>query len=46
MKVGINFPDTFSGRILNCEHIGKTGDDLVNLWNEQNPEDQVVSSQN
>jgi hypothetical protein len=37
----LNMPGTFSGRIINRENIGKTSDELVTLWNEQYPEDQV-----
>jgi len=43
---GLNAPGTFSGSIINREHIGKTGDELVQLWNTQYPEDQVEFSQN
>ena len=39
-------PGLFSGRIINRENIGKTSTDLVTLWNEQYPEDQVTFSQN
>jgi hypothetical protein len=37
----INMPGVFTGTILNREYIGKTGDELVALWNEDNPEDLV-----
>jgi hypothetical protein len=37
----LNMPGTFSGTILNRDNIGKTGEQLVQMWNEQNPEDQV-----
>jgi hypothetical protein len=43
---GLNLPGTFTGTILNRENIGKTGDELVALWNEANPEDQVGFSEN
>ena len=39
---GLNLPGVFSGKILNRENIGKSGDELVALWNEANPEDQVA----
>jgi len=39
-------PGSFNGRILNRENIGKTGDELVQMWNENNPEDQVGFSEN
>ena len=38
---GLNIPGIFSGTILNHENIGKTGEELVALWNEANPDDQV-----
>ena len=41
---GLNFPDVFSGDIINAENIGKSSDELVAMWNEANPEDQVVLS--
>ena len=40
---GLNVPGTFTGTIRNRENIGKTGDELVRKWNEDNPEDQVVT---
>lgn len=39
----LNSPGIFTGTILNRENIGKTGDELVHKWNENNPEDQVAS---
>ena len=39
---GLNVPGTFTGTILNRQFIGKTGDELVAKWNEDNPEDQVT----
>ena len=39
---GLNLPGVFSGKILNREYIGKTGDELVAKWNEDNPEDPVL----
>ncbi|MFZ5821191.1 MAG: HU family DNA-binding protein [Chloroflexota bacterium] len=41
MNAGLNMAGVFSGDILNRENIGKTGDELVELWNELNPDDQV-----
>lgn len=37
----LNQPGRFTGNILNREHIGKTSQDLVDMWNEANPEDLV-----
>jgi len=42
MNYNLNMPGTFSGTILNRENIGKTSDELIILWNNQNPEDQVL----
>lgn len=38
---GLNVPGTFTGTIRNCEHIGKTPDELVARWNTENPTDLV-----
>ncbi len=43
---GLNIPGVFSGTIINRENIGKTSDELVAMWNEANPEDQVGFSEN
>ena len=43
---GLNMPGTFSGTILNRANIGKTSDELVTMWNTENPEDQVEFSLN
>jgi hypothetical protein len=37
----LNQPGVFSGTIINRENIGKTSDELVNMWNEANPTDLV-----
>lgn len=39
---GLNVPGVFSGTVLNRENVGKTPDELVTLWNENFPDDQVV----
>jgi hypothetical protein len=31
----------FRGRIINADNIGKTGDELVTLWNDDHPDDPV-----
>jgi hypothetical protein len=46
LNYGMNMPGTFSGTILNRSNLGKTSDDLVNLWNTEFPDDQVVFSEN
>lgn len=38
---GLNVPGTFTGRIANRENIGKTSDELVTMWNTDNPADMV-----
>lgn len=43
---GLNKNGNFEGAIINREHIGKTSDELVALWNTEHPEDQVVFSEN
>ena len=34
-----------SGRIINRENIGKTSQELVQLWNEEHPEDPITLGQ-
>ena len=41
-----HFPGIFTGTIINRENIGKTSEELVAKWNEENPTDQVVFSDN
>jgi hypothetical protein len=42
LKNGLNVPGEFSGEIENSEHIGKTGDELVAMWNDEHPDDPVA----
>jgi hypothetical protein len=35
-------PGAFEGAITNRQNIGKTADELVQLWNEEHPDDQVA----
>ena len=44
LNYGLNMPGTFSGTILNRENIGKSADELVAMWNEAYPEDQVATA--
>jgi len=37
----LKVPGTFTGKILKRENIGKTGDELVEKWNTDHPEDIV-----
>jgi len=43
---GLNIPGVFTGTIINRENIGKTREELVVMWNETFPEDQVTFSEN
>jgi hypothetical protein len=43
---GLNQPGTFSGTIINRENIGKTSDELVNMWNQEYPQDLVEATEN
>ncbi len=38
---GLNIPGIFTSPILNCEHSGKTSDELVSMWYADNPTDMV-----
>jgi hypothetical protein len=38
---GLNTRGTFSGTIRNRRNIGKTGDEIVQQWNEEHPDDPV-----
>lgn len=42
LNYGLNIPGIFSGNIINRENIGKSSNELVERWNVDNPEDQVV----
>jgi hypothetical protein len=42
----LNIPGIFTGTILNRENIGKTGDELIEKWNIEHPEDPVTFSEN
>lgn len=39
---GLNVPGTFTGTIRNRENIGKPGNELVDKWNTEHPDDQVT----
>jgi nucleoid DNA-binding protein len=41
LKNGLNVPGEFRGDILNRENVGKTSDELVEMWNTEHPDDQV-----
>ena len=38
---GLNLPGSFTGTIINRENIGKTSEELILKWNENNPQDPV-----
>jgi hypothetical protein len=38
---GLNLPGVFTGKIINRENIGKSGEELIAMWNEAYPEDPV-----
>jgi hypothetical protein len=42
MDVLMNTPKAFTGDVNNRDNIGLTPDDLVALWNEENPSDPVT----
>ena len=42
MNFGLNIPSIFSGTILNREYIGKSSDELVNMWNEEHIDDIIT----
>ena len=42
IKTGLNIPGKFTGTIHNRENIGKTGAELVVMWDTDNPEDPVA----
>ena len=43
---GLNVPGIFTGTIIDRENIVKTSEELVAMWNEAYPDDQIVFSEN
>lgn len=41
LKSALNAQGSFKGDVINRGNIGKTGDDLVAMWNTDNPDDAV-----
>src|SRR6266487_2710719 len=39
----LNIPCTFTGTIRNCNNTGRTGNEIVQKWNEDHPEDLVLT---
>jgi hypothetical protein len=42
MGKSLNAAGAFRGAILNRDNIGKSADDLVQLWNAEHPEDPIA----
>ena len=42
IRNALNTPGAFRGEIENRVNIGKTGEELVTMWNEEHPEDPVT----
>jgi hypothetical protein len=42
IRKALNLPAAFEGTVENRDNIGKTREDLVDMWNLQNPDDPVV----
>jgi hypothetical protein len=42
MGKSLNAVGAFRGAILNRDNIGKSADDLVQLWNTEHPEDPIA----
>jgi len=38
---GLNLPGVFTGKIIHRENIGKSGEELIAMWNEAYPDDPV-----
>ena len=41
LRIDVTQTDEFYGKVINRQHIGKSGDALVALWNAEHPEDPV-----
>jgi hypothetical protein len=46
MGFGMNQPGTFTGTILNREHIGMTLEQFIQMWNDNHPEEPITFSEN
>jgi hypothetical protein len=42
IRATLNTPGAFTGQVSNSENIGMSSDDLVDLWNTDNPSDPVA----
>jgi hypothetical protein len=45
ITAALNIPGAFSGKVNNSANIGKTSDEIVQLWNEEHPEDPIAQNQ-
>jgi len=43
---GLNLPGAFTGTVINREHIGMSSDQLVQMWNDNHPEEPITFSEN
>ena len=41
---GLNIPGIFTGTIVNRENIGKSSQELIGIWNKDNPHDPILFS--
>ena len=41
---GLNIPGIFTGKIINRENIGKSTPEMIEMWNQANPHDQILFS--
>ena len=42
MIAALNAPGAFTGKIKNRENLGKTSQELAELWNEKHPDNRVM----
>ena len=41
----LNVPGAFTGRVQNNANIGKSTDQIMQMWNEDHPEDMIIPAQ-
>ena len=39
----LNVPGAFTGKVNNSANIGKTTEEFVEMWNQEHPDDMIVS---
>ena len=42
ITAALNVPGAFTGKVNNSANIGKTTDEIVDLWNQNHPDDTIV----